>query len=43
MQTLSGLAASSKDPKIKVYLQQLSGYSNIPRKEKKFINFAKNR
>jgi hypothetical protein len=30
------------DPKLKTAYDRLMGYSNIPRKEKKFINFARN-
>ncbi|EYC10875.1 hypothetical protein Y032_0053g2346 [Ancylostoma ceylanicum] len=31
-----------KDPKLKSLLQNIQGYSNIPRKEAKFINFLTN-
>eukprot|EP00041_Stephanoeca_diplocostata_P010130 m.160701 g.160701 ORF g.160701 m.160701 type:complete len:176 (-) comp18036_c0_seq2:6-533(-) len=34
--------ATIKDPKMKSALDKISKYQNVPRKQKKFINFAKN-
>eukprot|EP00911_Craspedida_sp_UC1_P002522 UC1_evm1s1873 len=42
VENLLKLGAESKNPRLSGYMSQLAGYTNIPRKEKKFINFAKN-
>jgi len=42
IKALSTAAAQITDPKMLAAFQRMQSYSNIPRKEKKFINFAKN-